>query len=276
MIYQNFGGKMMFNHDALRNLISAIGRSRLNSATKYPSVPTFHEMTDKGLLTDKIADLGPGPFFLTEKIDGTNTRIIITPHGYLIGSREQILYAQGDIIGDPALNIVNHVRPIAENIWSKRGCLDDSIVTIYGETYGGKVTAGSKQYTSNGTYGFRVFDLSKQNINSIPSTLEDIAIHRDARGGFADNLAIMDFCRETGIPRVHELGYEPNTDKLELSHDDAYTLLKWTLPQTFSALDSNAGKKAEGVVISNRDRTKIAKLRFDDYERVLMRKKIAA
>lgn len=58
-----------------------------------------------------------GPVTLTEKVDGTNSRIIVLPDGsYLIGSREELLYARGDLIGNPALGIVDALRDVAENL----------------------------------------------------------------------------------------------------------------------------------------------------------------
>ncbi|MFI7515873.1 hypothetical protein ACIBVK_20520 [Micromonospora echinofusca] len=58
-----------------------------------------------------------GPVTLTEKVDGTNARIVGLPGGaYLIGSREELLYARGDLIGNPALGIVDALRDVAERL----------------------------------------------------------------------------------------------------------------------------------------------------------------
>jgi hypothetical protein len=70
---------------------------RLNSATKYPSIPTYHRLGEKGRLQEDV--LTPFPldpsteYEITEKIDGTNTRIVLAPSSeeYLIGSREEWL-----------------------------------------------------------------------------------------------------------------------------------------------------------------------------------------
>lgn len=89
----------------------------INSMTKYPSIPTYHNLDprDGGLLDETVPFTGP--VIGTEKIDGTNSRIILLPDGtYLLGSREELLYAQGDLIGNPALGIIDALRPIADNL----------------------------------------------------------------------------------------------------------------------------------------------------------------
>src|SRR5687767_1954189 len=80
----------------------------INSMTKYPSIPTYHALDprDGSLLEETIPF--SGMVIGTEKIDGTNSRIILLPDGtYLLGSREELLYARGDLIGNPALGIVD-------------------------------------------------------------------------------------------------------------------------------------------------------------------------
>jgi hypothetical protein len=47
-----------------------------------------------------------GTVIATEKVDGTNSRVICLPDGCsLLGSREELLYGKGDLIGNPALGI---------------------------------------------------------------------------------------------------------------------------------------------------------------------------
>lgn len=70
--------------------------AKLNSATKYPSIETYHRL-EKGILQEEATlfeDLTIG----TEKVNGTNGRIVFMPDGkdYCIGSREHLLYAKGD------------------------------------------------------------------------------------------------------------------------------------------------------------------------------------
>jgi len=92
----------------------------LNSATKYPSILTYHKLGERGRLTDVLNIDPQGSLVVTEKVDGTNTRVIFMPDGYfLIGSREHLLYAKGDLIGNPALGIVESIKDLAEQMGSK-------------------------------------------------------------------------------------------------------------------------------------------------------------
>src|SRR5436853_86817 len=69
---------------------------KLNSMTKYGSIPTYHEIGDRGMLQPERVVL-EGRVRGTEKVDGTNSRVILLPTpgvgqgdsapGYLIGSR---------------------------------------------------------------------------------------------------------------------------------------------------------------------------------------------
>ena len=60
--------------------VRTVDLGRLNSITKYPSIPTYHPMGDRGELRD-----GPLPFrgtvIATEKVDGTNSRVILLTSG---------------------------------------------------------------------------------------------------------------------------------------------------------------------------------------------------
>src|SRR5690349_5017210 len=130
----------------------------LNSLTKYPSIPTYHLLDPRnGGLRDE-AVVFSGPVVGTEKVDGTNARIIMLPGGdWLLGSREELLYARGDLIGNPSQGIVAALKPVAEALAPVTG---DEIRVIYVELYGGKVGAAAKQYTTDPTrYGWRCFDV---------------------------------------------------------------------------------------------------------------------
>src|SRR5579859_7282712 len=107
---------------------------KLNSATKYPSIVTYHALGAKGLLTEERTEFH-GNVFLTEKVDGTNGRAILTPEGdWFIGSREELLTAKGDRIPNPALGIVAALRSTVERVaghWAGEG-----ILVYYLEAYG--------------------------------------------------------------------------------------------------------------------------------------------
>jgi hypothetical protein len=90
-------------------------------------------------------------------VDGTNARMILLPDGtYLLGSREELLYAEGDLIGNPSQGIVAALKPVVSRLTP----VSDEIRVFYVELYGGKVGAAAKQYTSDsGRYGWRLFDV---------------------------------------------------------------------------------------------------------------------
>lgn len=56
--------------------------SYLNSMTKYPSIPTYHKLNEKGILTAERNVIFDEPVFATEKIDGTNARILLIPKDF--------------------------------------------------------------------------------------------------------------------------------------------------------------------------------------------------
>ena len=91
----------------LKQLIKQYGAPALNSLTKYPSIPTLHALGEKGRLTETLnVDFSGDDVYATEKIDGTNARIIMLGDEYIIGSRENLLTHSDDLLFDPAQGIV--------------------------------------------------------------------------------------------------------------------------------------------------------------------------
>lgn len=266
---------------------------KLNSATKYPSIPTFHEMTKER------GQLGPatepsrapsswrssGPLLMHEKIDGTNARIIVlqgargdvggAEHrmgGYIIGSREELLHAEGDLIANPAQGIVDVVLPFAQRARQTSMPVNEGgALVLYGEAYGGNITAGAKHYTDTKRTGFRLFDvLVISNALEIMSwPIERIAAWRDAgHQEFADDAVVNIAARTIECQRVPFLG-TINVSELPQSIEDTDRWLRSVVGhQTFAALDGEGGRP-EGMVLRTPDRKAIAKLRFEDYERTL-------
>ncbi|WP_434300926.1 RNA ligase family protein [Corallococcus exiguus] len=246
----------------------------LNSLTKYPSIPTYHTLGDKGRLAEPAIAFD-GPVVGTEKVDGTNARIVFLPDGtYLLGSREELLYASGDLIGNPALGIVEHLRPVADALREKR--LDaGGITVVFGEVYGGNVTAHSKQYTGEKRVGYRVFDVVRLTDYETPLTwsAEQLSGWRESGGQpFVTEDALMAFTREHSLettPRILEEDGAAMPKDLE----GAFAWLRSHAPATRCALDAGAGQHPEGIVVRTRDRRTIAKLRYEDYERTLRAKR---
>lgn len=251
--------------------LRAADLDRLNSVTKYPSIPTYHALDPtNGSLTEVPVAFG-APVVLTEKIDGTNARIICLPGGaYLIGSRGELLLAKGDLIGNPALGIVEALRGVADAISATHD--EDAITVYFGEVYGGKVTQASKQYTGERRVAFRLFDVARITAyaNVLAQPRAAISHWRESGGqAYVDEEALQATAERHGLkltPRLGEVKVLPQTV------EEASAFLFETIPQTLSALDEQAGGKPEGIVARTRSRSQIAKLRFSDYRRTLKRR----
>lgn len=261
------------NHKLKEFIDSTVGGlAKLNSITKYPSIPTFHEMGDKGRLGEKTVDMGSGPWTVTEKVDGTNTRLILTPAGWLVGSREELLAAEDDIVQNPALGIVAavqktaqavHADYIADGRWHSKG----SMVVVYGETYGFKIGAGARCYTNEPTEGgFRSFDFG----------LFEASDLRDLAAMPVDQIALW---REAGRARF---GFEGATPWTQAFQPVPWIALAAELPKDIAATEkwmrgvvdaceplAKARAMVEGVVVREKNGPRIAKMRFEDYARTL-------
>ena len=137
--------------------LTKIDLALLNSMTKYPSIPTYHTLDPKNGALSEPASAFEGDVIGTEKVDGTNSRIILTPDGrYLIGSREELLHADGDLIANPAMGIAAALKDTAERL---RQAHHNRLTVYYFETFGGRITSASKEYTACGAVGLRLFDV---------------------------------------------------------------------------------------------------------------------
>lgn len=246
---------------------------KLNSLTKYPSILTYHTLDPKnGDLIDTAMSFA-GTIIATEKVDGTNARIICLPDGnYILGSREELLYGKGDLIGNPALGIVDALKETAERL-----CLlpSEGITIYYFEVYGGKVTAASKQYTNELRVSYRLFDVVyiSNYTELLHKSSADISLWRENGGqAFANEAELQ------AIAQQHQLALTPRVGELDAMQlptglMDTYTWLQSLLAQTRCALDEGAGGKPEGLVIRTINRSTIAKVRFSDYERTFKKRK---
>ena len=244
---------------------------RLNSMTKYPSILTYHSLGDRGRLTEhvQIPFENDDDLVVTEKVDGTNARIIYLPDDdFIIGSREDLLHAKGDRIWVPTEGIVSTIREIAESGHSNL----DNVVVVYGEVFGGR-TSQHKNYTAHQKTGYRVFDvvfiLRPQADEMIANwDRQKIAQWRDNGG--------QNFRDEAAIKTVSEILKQDTTPRLAtIKGKDLPKTVKgvsdWLqqFAKTKCRLDDGAKAKSEGVVVRTHNRSKIAKIRFEDYERTL-------
>lgn len=252
--------------------VRAIDLRVLNSLTKYPSIPTFHTLDAKngGLLESSVGF--EGPVIGTEKVDGTNARIVSLPDGtYLLGSREELLYAKGDLIGDPAQGIVAALRPLADTLAPVAA---DEIRVHYLEVYGGKITQAAKQYTGERNVGFRLFDVAVVDdyATKLSWPAAKVSSWREAGGqSYLPEPDLLDAAARDGLdvtPRLFTL----DAGELPTEIEKMSRFLAERLPRTLSALDGAAGGQAEGIVLRSADRATVAKARFQDYERTLRRR----
>lgn len=258
----------------LKELILKYGKDKINTLTKYPSILTLHKLGEKGkLLEEWTTPIGGEKMFASEKIDGTNVRIIVLNNEFLIGSRDNIIHYSGDLYYGTDLDIVENVYKLQIPIPKTT-----NLTIIFGELFGGKINA-SKNYGTD-KYGFRVFDIVEFNNSEIGldeilnKPIEQISRWREheTHNGlmYGQNFLSLEE-RKNKFPQF-EYAPELEFDCGDFKHETILNKLKEYLPETKVALSDKANKKPEGIVLRNFNRTKIVKLRFEDYERTLKNK----
>lgn len=255
--------------------IRLVDLRKLNTVTKYPSIPTYHHRDAAGGLLDEVQVPFVGEVIGTEKIDGTSARIILVPDGtFLIGSRDLLFYAKGDIVSNPELGVVDSLRPIAGKLPLSPTGADpaaDWIVVYYLELYGGTIGANSRQYTRAGTVGYRLFDVATVDLRGgiIDRPVEELASWRDHGGQtFLDEQALQITAAHAGLELAPRLFTMPATD-LPTGVEQMHTFLTERLPATTVGLDDTARGGAEGIVLRSDNRDTIAKVRLASYRRTL-------
>lgn len=252
-------------------------RNKLNSLTKYPSILTLHKLGDRGTLLNELTDPSitkNDTFYATEKIDGTNVRIIIHRDEFILGSRENLLHYSKDTLYDPAQGIVDAIKSLKSVIPYTNG-----LMVIYGELYGGNVTSHSNWYGKSAV-GFRVFDICDYDFGNVDwitmlLQMEQSQIshwrEHEENGILKYGQPFMNLNDEYKskfqfefVPSVKSIVIDPT-----VSHLDIMTQMKMNLPETKCKLTENALGACEGIVIRASDRSKIYKLRFEDYQKTL-------
>jgi hypothetical protein len=257
-------------------------QAKLNSATKYPSIPTYHAIDSKnGMLSEPTVDFGDQMVQISEKIDGTNARIIVMPDGrFVIGSRENLLSCSEDWFKNPELGIVQELWDTASDLAGQLNDRDDldPVRVYFFEVYGGSVGANAKQYTiGKKVFGHRLFDVIEfsdaQFADVMGMEREQISSWRDRGGqpfvGWDEFLAIA---QETNLVRAPILERRSRTEDLPTSLQDALHWMKeFFVGGSEAKLDPGALGRPEGLVLKSHDRKITAKLRFQDYENTLRR-----
>lgn len=251
----------------IKDLISKFGKEKINTLTKYSSILTLHRLGEKGRLKSELTTPIQGEtMYATEKIDGTNARIICYGSEYLIGAREFILHHSHDLYFDNAQGIVDGLKEL--NIKVPK---TEKFTVIYGEFYGGKTSANSKWYGQDKN-GFRVFDIAVyDDLSILELSQQEISKwrERETENGIIYGQKFLTRLEMQSQFSDFELVPIVEFDLGDMSHKVVLENLKKFIPNTNVALSENALKKSEGVVLRNDNRSKIVKVRFEDYERTL-------
>jgi hypothetical protein len=250
---------------------------RLNSATKYPSIETYHVLDPRnGNLLENIDHKFTGKVLGTEKVNGANCRFVLLPGGdWFIGSREELIYAKGDRIINPKESIVPTLLPLVDKIFSieRSGLGTPGIETYFFEVFGSKIGGEAKNYTkSPDTTSARLFDVAWAPMVILELEREAISSWREKGGQhWSDEPYLQSYSAQAGIDLTPRVGEFPAGD-LPTTIEDMQKFLNVILPRTNVVLDETANGQAEGIVFRTEDRAVIAKAKFSDYARTLDRR----
>lgn len=247
---------------------------KLNSMTKYPSILTYHALGDKGVLQETVQIPFEGRIIGTEKVDGTNTRLIFCPdQSVLVGSREDLLWERRDLIGNPAMGIVDAVKETVHRLVETL-CRPERIGVYFVEVFGRNIGSGAKNYTRIGKVGFRLFDVVLiENFDELFDWPADKIAHWRDNGGqqYIEADRLVKIAQEIGVepvPPLFDMDASALPTELEATH-------RFLMRHEWShcKLDESADGVPEGVVVRSPDRSSIAKIRREDYERTLKRRR---
>ena len=257
----------------LKKLIEKYGKEKINTLTKYPSILTLHKFGERGRLThDLTTNITEEIMFASEKIDGTNVRIICYGDEFLVGSRNNILHYSKDFYWDESLGIVNQFYQ------KKLPTLQTEHLTIiYGELFGGKISANSKDYGKE-EHGFRVFDVAViKDLSILDNTIAEISHWRESTRDSTVDDSLQYGQEFVDIETLHGYNFDlvPQIEFVldNFDHQTVLDALEKYIPKTLVALTDSARGGTEGVILRNHNRTKIVKLRFEDYRRTLLHMK---
>lgn len=253
--------------------------TKFNSLTKYFNIPSYHEINNgKGnyLLTDK-KDFINECVYVTEKIEGVSARIILSTNhlgnadDYLIGNKDSFLFAKGDRIENPLLNIVENVKTIADTIYflSEKTLKPNSIYCLYCDMFGGSLK-GAKQYTSCGKYSIRIVDMLIISQKEVEELLE---LNDEEIGKWNTNKQIK-FQKSEDLKRFCDKYYLETVPVLTVINGneiplEAGRMLNWMekFQKSELCLDKKALGNSAGVVLRTKDNQLVRELWFKDYRR---------
>lgn len=255
--------------------------SKLDTMTKYPSIPTYLKLGKRSMLEDDPIDFGfDDCVYGFEKCDGANGRIVFTPCGYFIGSRDRFIAYEKDLECLVSENrdidsiIIKELKPIAERLKDSM-CNTDFVHSIYFEVYGGNI-GPHRNYTLTGKTGAVMFDVFKIQIcdlyEIIKFKIERIAGWRNNMGQtFLKVDDLFDFSSMYKVNLVPLIFITKGRD-LPKNVVDTYQFLLYHIPKTLLYLDGNNEKPRglpEGIIVRTINRSLIGKMRIPDCERTL-------
>lgn len=255
----------------LKELFNEYDNKSINSLFKYPSILTYHKLDKKGkkAINELNSDINMcGPFWVTEKIDGSNIRIIITNDEYIIGTREKLVFFsyKENLLSNDIRPLIDYLNSNYIDNISKLQSLDLSgkILVIYGELFGSKIT--NSRYTDKilNKYGYMIFDAYMIDIDEIKNILsmdiQKIVYWRDHHKKWYNNNQLQALSNLSGFKIVP---LRNKVDNLPLNKDDTYKWLTNYKDSMVSLIDKSSN--AEGVVVRNFDRSYIRKIRIEEY-----------
>lgn len=259
----------------LKNLVTKFGKEKINTLTKYPSILTLHKLGKKNILLDELTTtIENEEMYATEKVDGTSIRLLFYGNERIVGTRENLfIYDNSDFINIPKdfFSSIEFVRPFYEKQkWNKR-FETDKLTVLYGELYGSNIGSNSKNYGLEKT-GFRLFDVAiYEDLSILEMDRDKISKwrERETENGIVYGQKFLTRSEiEIQFPDF-ELVPIIEFDLENLSHVSVLDNLRKFIPKTTVALSETATMKSEGLVLRNESRSKIVKVRFEDYERTL-------
>ena len=168
---------------------------------------------------------------------------------------------------DPAQGIVEGIKELGVKIPNTF----KELTVIYGEFFGGKVSSNSKQYGTD-KIGFRVFDIATfSDLSILDQSLEDISRWREKEtdNGIIYGQKFLSKAELDMYSKHFDIVPSVSFEIGDTSHRSILDNLRKYIPETHVALSDLAMKKPEGVILRNSTRSKIVKVRYEDYERTL-------
>lgn len=267
--------------------------TKLDSMTKYPSMPNYHSMENQKMLKVPVeiaVDFIGESVFLFEKIDGMNMRLIFGFDGMVyLGTRDRLVfgpvhytklcdcYMHNYNVEIFKLLILPHLESIYQFMRNVKIIMQTgpSFIVMYFELYGSEIGDQSKNYsTDTSKKAIALLDIAwvEDEPKVLAMKLESLRSWRD-RGGqtYLGIYNVYRMAEQIGLSCPPQLTKEPMANFRIDSIHDAFNLIKAWSGLTRVNLDGKEGK-SEGIIVRNEDRTKIAKLRIDEYRYTIQKR----